>query len=49
MDPNAALAMIIEAAIDGDPDKLREHAEALAEWLERGGFVPADPFVREEA
>lgn len=48
MDPNATLARIIEAAIAGDAETLREAAGDLAEWLERGGFAPADPTATSE-
>lgn len=42
MDPEATLRAIIQAAIDGDADTLREAAQDLAEWLDRGGFAPKE-------
>lgn len=43
MDPNAALAEVIEAAADGRHEDVLIHAEDLATWLRKGGFAPADP------
>jgi hypothetical protein len=43
MDPDKALADIIDAAVAGDPFMLSEHASDLALWLKRGGFAPSDP------
>ena len=49
MDPNATLQSLIEAASapaprwvsrDDRAEAIREHAEALADWIERGGFLP---------
>lgn len=41
MDPDAALARLVEAALDGDAAELRAAADDLAEWFERGGFKPS--------
>jgi hypothetical protein len=43
MDPDACLARLLDAAADGDPDRLIHAAEELAGWLRRGGFPPRDP------
>jgi hypothetical protein len=43
MDPDATLARLLEAAAEGNADEVREAAEDLATWLERGGFPPKDP------
>lgn len=40
MDPNATLEALIEAALNGDADELREMAEHLADWLDKRGFPP---------
>ncbi len=40
MDPNAALAALIDAALHGDAETLRQAADDLATWLEQGGFAP---------
>jgi hypothetical protein len=45
MDPNQALADIIDAATseDRDPEELIIAAEELVRWIRRGGFRPTDP------
>ncbi len=43
MDPNATLARIIDAAVAGDADELRDAANDLAVWLTKGGFAPDEP------
>lgn len=43
MDPDATLVALIYAATNGQPDDVREFGEALALWLENGGFAPMDP------
>jgi hypothetical protein len=43
MDPTATLELIIEAALEGDAAALREAADNLAAWIERGGFSPTRP------
>jgi hypothetical protein len=43
MDPDACLALLIDAAVSGDADQLRQAAAYLATWLDRGGFPPRDP------
>ena len=40
MDPNTALDNIIDAAIDGDAEKMLELATGLAEWMLDDGFAP---------
>lgn len=49
MDPNATLTMLLDAISAGDIVAVSEHAEELACWLEKGGFVPlvsADDTIR---
>ena len=51
MDPSATLSVLIDAACGIDTatdhslqtraDTVREAAENLAEWIERGGFAPS--------
>ena len=43
MDPDATLARLIDAAVNGLPDALREAANDLALWFERRGYSPLDP------
>lgn len=43
MDPNAALHDLIDAAASGDALGLMQAANALAQWLDKGGFPPTDP------
>jgi hypothetical protein len=43
MDPDACLDRLLDAAIGGDADELREAAAELSAWLEVGGFPPRDP------
>lgn len=43
MDPDAALAALIDYAVEGYADMVREHADALVDWLNAGGFPPRDP------
>ncbi len=45
MDPNTTLQRIIDAALSGDAAELRDAANDLAEWLERGGFAPNEVFA----
>ena len=40
MDPDKTFMDMITALANGDTEEAREHFEALAEWLERGGFPP---------
>lgn len=40
MDPDTALASIVNAAVAGDADSVEILAEGLVEWLRRGGFPP---------
>lgn len=49
MDPNATLALLLDAISEGDIAAASEHSEDLACWLEKGGFVPlvsADDTIR---
>ncbi|MGW0929604.1 hypothetical protein [Streptomyces sp. NPDC002644] len=41
MDPNAAWDMLQDAIREGDAEQAVELAESLAEWVGRGGFLPA--------
>ncbi len=41
MDPDAALALLLQAIADEDRDAAIEHVEALAQWLRRGGHLPS--------
>lgn len=43
MDPDKALADIIDAAVRGDGPAVRTRADNLSGWLARGGFAPSDP------
>jgi hypothetical protein len=43
MDPDAALARLTDAAAAGDADEVRNAADDLAGWLDRGGFAPSRP------
>ena len=43
MDPNACLARLIDAALEGDADDLEAAAADLAEWIRKGGFLPTNP------
>ena len=43
MDPNVALARILDAAARGDAEAYTDACEDLAEWLRNGGFPPALP------
>jgi len=40
MDPQAAWDALIAAYRSRDPEQVEEHASALKEWLERGGYPP---------
>jgi hypothetical protein len=42
MDPNATLVSLLAALEDGDKATALDAAEALTDWLRRGGFMP-DP------
>lgn len=43
MDPDAALALLLDAIAGGDTMTAAEHFEDLTQWLNRGGFPPAEP------
>jgi len=40
MDPDACLERILRAVHNSDTDDLRASANALADWIDKGGFVP---------
>jgi hypothetical protein len=40
MDPTETIYALLSAIASGDADYVREHSDALASWMERGGFVP---------
>lgn len=40
MDPNATWENLLEALTEGDWHEAFESAEALLDWLDRGGFPP---------
>ncbi len=40
MDPQATWQAMLQALIDDDRDSASDHATALIDWLERGGFSP---------
>jgi hypothetical protein len=42
MDPNAAADALRQALEDGDQDAAREYAQAIDQWVARGGFPPAN-------
>jgi len=48
MSPSAALLRLLRAVHDRDADEIREAAEALAGWIEKGGFTPLiiDPVLK---
>lgn len=46
MDPNACLIRILEAMWDDDREEVICGLEDLAEWLDKGGFMPT--VVRED-
>ena len=49
MDPNAALRLLLWALADGDRDEAIDAAEALSEWLRKGGFMPSRNLLCTEA
>lgn len=40
MDPTATYTAMFNAMADRDYDAAREHATALVEWFDKGGFAP---------
>jgi hypothetical protein len=40
MDPNAALQRFLDACLDNDRDEAEDALEALAGWIQGGGFLP---------
>jgi hypothetical protein len=40
MDPPAAWLLLVDALEAGHWREVREHAQELLDWLERGGFPP---------
>lgn len=43
MDPDATLALLLDAFRDADREAAWEHLEVLYDWLTRGGAMPRDP------
>lgn len=40
MDINAALDRFLSACADNDHESAVQHAEAIFEWVNKGGFLP---------
>ena len=40
MDPQTCLFELLEAIEGGDSEAAAEHCENLAEWINKGGFLP---------
>lgn len=40
MDPNACWARLVSALEEGDGGEAKDAAVDLAEWIDKGGFVP---------
>ena len=40
MDPDACLDRLLRAVNSADTDELRSAANDLADWIDKGGFVP---------
>ncbi len=40
MDPNATLTLLLEALANRDSSAAQQAASDLAEWLNKGGFLP---------
>jgi len=40
MDPNECLQTLLDAWSDTEIDVAQENADALREWLRKGGYVP---------
>ena len=40
MDPHATLIDLLRAILEGDTDALRERADDLAAWIDKGGYRP---------
>lgn len=40
MDPQATWEQLLDAYAEGDSQRVEELADALLEWLKRGGFPP---------
>lgn len=47
MDPNAALRELLEGVANLDREAVADSLQSLSEWIEAGGFLPADPRERE--
>jgi hypothetical protein len=43
MNPDATLANLIDAAVAGDAEEVKDYAGILSDWLKGGGFAPLDP------
>jgi len=42
MDPEVTLEWLISALHAGRWTEVNEHSQSLAEWTERGGFIPKE-------
>ena len=40
MDPNETWRLLIAARLAGDPEAIWDYADALSQWLSRGGWRP---------
>src|SRR5438132_14239505 len=40
MDPDRTYELLLSTLTDGNADQAAEYADALARWIQRGGFVP---------
>lgn len=45
MDPNATLTKLLDGLRDGHPQEVYDACTDLAEWIDRGGFLPHVPTV----
>jgi hypothetical protein len=45
MDPDACLALLLDAFRDKDREAAFDAIEDLNDWLARGGFMPKDPRI----
>ena len=43
MDPDACLALLLDAFRDGDREAAYGPLEDLLDWIAKGGFLPRDP------
>ena len=47
MDPDACLSELFDALAEGDYSTATDRAEALSEWIGKGGFYPGGGKLRE--